>query len=196
MNTFKAFKLKKDLRLAIWDGAIPILENSAGAFVVQQPIWTKQKFGNWLHGTNYGMHSAIDVYATRNGVPEKVICPVDGIVYRIYNKNADSTSETLLKAINIYSDAVVGAKGEKILFRLMHFSEIFVSNGDHVRKGQVIGLTGHTGFKSEIGDHLHIEIRLNPSCFGEEFNNNLFESIPVNPYNYLLEWWEENRKVK
>ncbi len=194
-NSYQSFNLFKDLRLAIWDNSKPILRNAVGLFVIEQLKWTRKKYGNWLHKTKYGMHSAIDIFATNHGISEKVISPVDGISF-CYNKEAPPDSETIMKHVNVYSDGVVGPDGEKILFRFLHLSEILVSNGDHVKKGQVIGLTGHTGFKESIGDHLHFEIRLNPSHFGQEFNNDISASIPVNPYYYLLEWWENkaNRK--
>ncbi|MBC8391158.1 MAG: M23 family metallopeptidase [Deltaproteobacteria bacterium] len=194
-NTYENFKLTKDLRLAIWDGKKPIMKN-AGLFIVNQPVWTRNKFGNWLHRTNYGFHSAIDIFATRHGEPEEVFSPVDGVVYRVYNKGGDVDSKTRSKAINIYSDDEVGPKGEKVLFRFQHFSKITVSSGDQVKKGQVIGLTGHTGFNAGIGDHLHFEIRLNPSYFGQEADDNIFSTIPVNPYYYLMEWWENRVENK
>jgi len=189
-NNYEALKLEKDLRLAVWDGRKSIIKNINGVFIVNQPEWTKHKFANWLMKTSYGLHSAIDIFATQNDVPEEVRSPVDGVVYRVYNKNAPVDSRTKSKAINIYSDAAVGPNGEKILFRFQHLSIILVSDGDHIQKGQVIGFTGHTGFDPATGDHLHFEIRLNPSCFGQIEDSNIFQSIPVNPYNYLLEWWE------
>jgi len=196
LNSYDNFKLSKDVRLVIWDGSKRIMKNAIESFIINQLAWTRNKFGNWLHRTSYGIHNAIDIFASKNGVPEEVRSPVNGIIYRVYNKDADSDSKSQMKSINIYSDDVVGPGDEKILFRLMHFSEILVSNGDHVKKGQVIGLTGHTGFNASIGDHLHFEIRLNPSLFGQQFNNNLFYSIPVNPYYYLLEWWEDFLRAK
>ncbi|MFX0196019.1 MAG: M23 family metallopeptidase [Candidatus Hodarchaeota archaeon] len=189
-NRYKNFKLIKDVRLAIWEGNKPVLGNAGGTFVVNQPVWTRNKFGNWLHRTSYGLHSAIDIFVTRDGVQEEVVSPVDGIIHRVYNKDGDVDSKTRSKAIHLYSDGIVGPEGERILFRFLHFSKILVSNEDHVKKGQVIGLTGHTGFDAAIGDHLHLEMRLNPSCFGKDLDTNIFASVPVNPYYYLLEWWE------
>ncbi|KPJ69822.1 hypothetical protein AMJ44_02280 [candidate division WOR-1 bacterium DG_54_3] len=193
-HNYRNFKLSKDLRLALWDGNKPIMKNTEGTFVVNQPLWTRNKFGNWLHRTKYGMHTAIDIYASRHGVPEGVLSPVDAVVYKVYNKDADVDSKIQSKAINIYGDAVVGPKGENILYRFHHLSKILVSTGDHVKKGQVIGLTGHTGFDARIGDHLHFEMRLNPSCFGKDTDTDIFASVPVNPYYYLLEWWEKRAK--
>ncbi len=192
-NAYRHFRLNGDLRLAIWDGTAGIMPGMDGAFVIDQPEWVRSKFGNWLHMTNYGIHSAIDIYATRHGMPEKVLSPVDGVVYKVYNVDADPDNTRRSKAINIYGDAVVGPNGERVLYRFQHFSEIFVSKGEPVRRGQVIGLTGHTGFDPSIGDHLHFEIRLNPSNFGLERDDDIFATIPVNPYNYLLEWYENDR---
>jgi murein DD-endopeptidase MepM/ murein hydrolase activator NlpD len=190
-NAFERLKLSGQARLAVWDAKSGILGGPVGRFPVRQASWTREKYGNWLHRTSYGFHSAIDIYATNHGVPEEVLAPLDGKVYRVYNKDVPPDDEKNSKAVNIYSSAVVGPNGERILFRLQHFSEIFVSHGETVRAGQVIGLTGHTGFSSRIGDHLHFEIRLNPSHFGLSADSDLFQSVPVNPYPFLLEWYSE-----
>lgn len=190
-NTFDNFQLKKDLRLSIWQENTSLLTAHAGTFVVIQPKWTRDKYGNWLRSTNYGIHSAIDIFATRNGVAEKVVSPVDGIVYKVYNKNASPTSREKNKVINIFGRETIGPDGSKLLFRFMHLSDIFVSNGERVEKGQVIGLTGHTGFNPGIGDHLHFEMRIDASLLGREPSPDIFATIPINPYNFLLKWWRE-----
>ncbi len=192
-NTFRNFRLGADVRLAIWDAGHGVLRGVDGRFVVDQPRWTRNRFGNWLHRTSYGIHSAIDIYATQPGQAEPVLSPVDGVVYRVYNKDASPDDEERNKVINVYADAIVGPRGERVLFRMQHLSEIFVSSGEPVRRGQVIGRTGHTGFSRLIGDHLHFEVRLNPSHFGYQASADIFASIPVNPYNFLLEWYGEGR---
>lgn len=190
-NTFDNFQLNKDLRLSIWEENTTTSTGFAGAFVVIQPQWTGDKYGNWLHSTKYGIHSAIDIFATKNGVAEKVVSPVDGIVYKVYNKDASPTSRKKSKVINIFGSQAIGPKGEKILFRFLHLSEIFVSKGERVTKGQVIGMTGHTGFKPGIGDHLHFEMRIDASLLGRDPSPDIFSTIPINPYNFLLKWWSE-----
>ena len=51
-----------------------------------------------------------------------------------------------------------------------HFSEILVSWGDNVRKGEtIVGISGSTGYST--GEHLHFEIRYN--------------GAPLNPREYL-----------
>jgi murein DD-endopeptidase MepM/ murein hydrolase activator NlpD len=193
-NIYKRLRLQNDLRLTIWDRSQGVMPGADGRFVVSQPAWPRERFGNWLHSTSYGIHSAIDVYATPQGPPEKVRSPVDGTVYRVYNRHAPPDDRRRSKAINIHGDAVVGPHGEKVLYRFFHFSEVFVSDGESVRRGQVIGLTGHTGFDPKIGDHLHFEMRLNPSHFGLPGDDDIFATIPVNPYYYLLEWYESERE--
>ena len=195
-NTYERLKLQGDVRLAVWDGLRGITPGIDGHFVVNQPIWTRERFGNWLHSTNYGLHTAIDIFATSHGVAEEVKAPVDGTVYRVYNRDITPDDKRRSKAINIYGDATVGPDNEKILYRFHHFSDIFVSDGESVRSGQVIGLTGHTGFNPTIGDHLHFEIRLNPSHFGQVEDPNIFETIPVNPYFFLLEWYNADKGRK
>jgi Peptidase family M23 len=187
-NSYAAFRLGKDVRLAIWDPGQPMMADAMGNFIVDQPAWTRERYGNWLHKTDYGLHSAIDIFATTSRVPEKVRSPVDGVSY-CYNKEAPPDSATMMKHVNIYSASEVGPRHEKILFRFLHLSQILVENGGQVRKGQVIGYTGHTGFNAAVGDHLHFEIRLNPSLLGMEFDDRILASIPVNPYPFLLEWW-------
>lgn len=192
-NTYGNFRLRGDLRLAIWDEAHGIIRDTAGVFVVDQPTWTRNRFGNWLHITSYGIHSGIDVYPTRNGQPENVLSPVGGTIHGVYNRDVSPDDIERNKTVNIYGDSIVGPGGEKLLYRFLHFSEILVAEGDSVKRGQVIGLTGHTGFHPRIGDHLHFETRLNPSLFGYEPTDDPSATIPVNPYNFLLEWYDNHR---
>jgi len=193
-DTYEKLRLRNDLRLAIWEGSRGIMPGADGRFVVSQPVWARERYGNWLHSTDYGIHSAIDIFATPGGPPEEVLSPVDGTVYRVYNRDVAPDDSRRSKAVNIYGDAIVGPNGEKVLYRFFHFSEILVSSGEKVRRGQVIGLTGHTGFNRRIGDHLHLEMRLNPSHFGLPGDDDIFATIPVNPYPYLLEWYENERQ--
>lgn len=188
-NQYRNLQLRGDVRLAAWDAAEHIIRGVEGVFVIDQPAWIRNEYGNWLHRTSYGLHGGIDVYATHSGAREPVRCPVDGVVYRVYNTDAAADDPTRSKAINIYSEAVVGPNGEHILFRMQHLSEILVTGGQAVQAGQVVGFTGHTGFDASIGDHLHFEIRLNPSHFGLAPNGDIFSSVPVNPYFYLQEWY-------
>jgi murein DD-endopeptidase MepM/ murein hydrolase activator NlpD len=144
-----------------------------------------------LHSTSYGIHCGIDLHAAGDGAANRVLSPVQGTVYRVYHPDADPDDRRRNKVVNIYGDEPVGPAGERILYRFHHLSEIHVSDGESVRPGQVIGVMGHTGFDPGIGDHLHFEMRLNPSCLGQPYDDDLFSTVPVNPYPYLLEWWRD-----
>ena len=54
---------------------------------------------------------------------------------------------------------VVIDHGNGLVTKYMHHSAIYVSAGDHVTKGQNIGVTGQTGYASGI--HLHFQVEVN-----------------------------------
>lgn len=61
--------------------------------------------------------------------------------------------------------------GDGLVTKYMHHSELYVKAGDHVEKGQQIGLSGTTG--DSTGNHLHFQVEEN--------------GVPVDPAEYLLQ---------
>ena len=68
-----------------------------------------------------------------------------------------------------YGNAIDIDHGFGIATRYGHLSEILVKEGQHVKKGDVIGIQGSTG--RATGPHLHYEVR--------------YHDQPVNPKNFL-----------
>ncbi len=74
------------------------------------------------------------------------------------------------KRLGIYGKTVVLDHGERLMSLYGHLSDIQVTEGQEVKRGEVLGTTGSTGLAG--GDHLHFSIMVN--------------GIPVNP----VEWWD------
>ncbi len=72
--------------------------------------------------------------------------------------------------LGIYGNTVIIDHGMGLFTTYSHLSEIMVSKGDKVQKGQIIGRTGATGLAG--GDHLHYGM--------------LISGVFVNP----VEWWD------
>jgi murein DD-endopeptidase MepM/ murein hydrolase activator NlpD len=64
---------------------------------------------------------------------------------------------------------IVIAHGDGLVTKYMHSSAVFVSVGDTVTRGQLIGAVGNTG--DSYGAHLHFQVELNGTA--------------VNPFLYL-----------
>lgn len=70
---------------------------------------------------------------------------------------------------DVYGQFVIIDHGEGLETVYGHASRLFVTAGDRVRRGQVVGLTGSTG--RSTAPHLHFEVRL--------------EGQPVDPLKYV-----------
>lgn len=78
--------------------------------------------------------------------------------------------------IGIYGNAVIVDHGYGIHSLYGHLSQATVSEGDYVKKGETIAVSGDTGLA--FGDHLHFEIRVN--------------GISVNPKEWFDTLWVRN----
>ncbi|MCC6272555.1 MAG: M23 family metallopeptidase [Deltaproteobacteria bacterium] len=99
------------------------------------------------------MHLGVDI-AAPYGSP--VLAPADGRVAFVGRKGG-------------YGLTVVIDHGGNLTTLFAHNSEIFVSEGDSVRKGQEISKVGMTGHST--GPHVHYEVRV--------------DGNPVNPSKFL-----------
>ncbi len=98
-------------------------------------------------------HAGVDI-SCRYG--QQIIAPADGVV-------------TFAGPYNGYGRLIEIDHGNSVSTRYGHLSGIAVTDGETVRKGQIIGYVGLTG--RSTGPHLHYEVRIHDT--------------PVNPHKYL-----------
>ena len=78
--------------------------------------------------------------------------------------------------IGIYGNVVIIDHGYGVHTLYGHLNQAEVREGDNVKKGDVIGVSGETGLA--FGDHLHFEVRVN--------------GVPVNPIEWFDPVWVSN----
>jgi murein DD-endopeptidase MepM/ murein hydrolase activator NlpD len=98
-------------------------------------------------------HTGTDMPATR-GTP--IVAVMDG---RVLSTRWDGG----------FGNTIYMEHRDNFFTRYAHCAVILVKDGDFIRKGQLIGFVGTTGFST--GNHLHFEIRYN--------------AIPLNPLDFL-----------
>lgn len=104
---------------------------------------------------NYGFHTGLDIAAAQG---TKISCLFFGIVEEV------GEDDKWGKYVRVkHSDSLETF--------YCHCSEVFVKNGDVIRKGETLALVGSTGWST--GPHLHIEI--------------IIDSVRVDPYKLLFE---------
>jgi murein DD-endopeptidase MepM/ murein hydrolase activator NlpD len=102
-----------------------------------------------------------DVYGSQrifNGIAQR---PHFGLDYRVHTGTpvAAMNAGTVLLARFLYfeGNCVVIDHGQGLLTLYFHLSELKVKEGDPVKRGEIIGLSGGTG--RATGPHLHVAIR-------------------------------------
>jgi len=98
---------------------------------------TPYGYTRYINGKLSSTHNAMDIAAPQ-GTP--ILATNDGVVAL--------ADELYLTGLTIYIDHGMG-----LFSQYAHMSEMFVQAGDTVKKGDVIGLVGSTGFST--GPHLH-----------------------------------------
>ncbi len=188
--------LHKDARLYIGDAGRPL--SPVGKHVFPLPGYKWGFADNWLARVPYGWHLGIDLNADR-GHP--IVAVVDGTVAAI--RHYDEHAEEDYWGNNL---ALLGDDG--ILYCFMHWDRLAegVAAGSRLRAGDVIGLLGRSGFETKpFPSHLHLEMMIlrHPERFFFAYglepdvlstpNRYLQPEVEghiVNPYPYLVEWYE------
>jgi murein DD-endopeptidase MepM/ murein hydrolase activator NlpD len=102
-----------------------------------------------------------DVFGSRRIFNGKTSSPHLGLDFRVPTGTpvAAMNEGTVLLARPLYFEGnfVVIDHGQGLLTLYLHLSEFKVKEGDHVKRGQEIGLSGSTG--RATGPHLHVAVR-------------------------------------
>jgi murein DD-endopeptidase MepM/ murein hydrolase activator NlpD len=109
-----------------------------------------------LHaGLDFAADIGTEIYATGDGIVEK--------------------TENILTG---YGNSVVIQHGYGFQTRYAHMSKIIITQGQNVKRGQLIGLVGNTG--SSTGPHLHYEVMRN----GEKVDPAFYFYNDITPEQY------------
>ncbi|MEF3306336.1 M23 family metallopeptidase [Paenibacillus sp. GYB003] len=119
---------------------------------VQGVLTTPYGHTRYVNGKYDSSHMAIDL-AAKEGTP--VQATNDGIV-------------ALADSLYLTGNAIYIDHGMGLFSQYAHLSELRVKTGDRVKKGDIIGLVGSTGFST--GPHLHFtfwvhNVQANPNLF-------------------------------
>ena len=133
--------------------------------------------GRWLRLKNsatmarFGNHR--DYYYKREKVDEQVHLGIDLASLPNSPIGATNSGRVIFADKNgIYGLVVVIDHGQGLSSMYGHMSNILVTVGQNVKKGEIIGFTGQTGLAG--GDHLHFAVMIN--------------GVFVNP----IEWWDSH----
>jgi murein DD-endopeptidase MepM/ murein hydrolase activator NlpD len=125
------------------------------------------------------LHDGIDIYAPEN---EPVLSPFDGVVIDPASKWQPWEPDRYGLTVVVESDEPTSPGYTAVL---VHLDRVWVEVGQHVSRGQVIGVLGQTGNAENVQPQLHFELRapfeIDWSSLGE---NRMVDAF--NPYPSLL----------
>jgi murein DD-endopeptidase MepM/ murein hydrolase activator NlpD len=115
----------------------------AGRFLPPVEATVSDQFGTQrkFNGKTQSVHQGLDYHVSQG-------TPVDAV-------NAGTV--TLARPLFFEGSCVVVDHGQGLMTLYLHLSEIRVKEGDHVKRGQELGLSGATG--RATGAHLHVAAR-------------------------------------
>ena len=141
-------------------------------------------------------HKGLDMaWNSKYGGPNhNILAPADGTVTKVlknYNKT-DKTSKT-------YGNYVIIDHGNNIETVVAHlkYNTVRVKKGDKVKKGDVLGVMGNTGYSK--GTHCHYEVKINnekvdPLKYTYLENNNILNDATSKEYKIMKDEVKEEIK--
>lgn len=113
-------------------------------YPIKDPIIVTDPYGySRITGQYTIAHKGVDLKA---GIGTKVMAMNRGVV-------------RVAKNFQVYGNTIIVDHGFGVMTFYMHLSKIYVNVGELVLPGQVIGLSGDTGYAE--GPHLHVTVRIN-----------------------------------
>jgi murein DD-endopeptidase MepM/ murein hydrolase activator NlpD len=106
-----------------------------------------------VNGELVRLHDGIDIYAPEN---EPVLAPFDGVVIDPATKWTPWEPDRYGLTVVVESDAATSNGYTAVL---VHLDRVWVDMGQHVTRGQVIGVLGRTGNAESVPPQLHFELR-------------------------------------
>lgn len=130
-------------------------------------------------GTLVRLHDGIDIYA-RAGAP--VVAPFSGVVIDPAERWAPWEQTRYGRTVVVISDEPASLGYAALM---VHLERVWVDVGQHVSRGQVLGVLGETGNADGIEPQLHFELRA-PFLLGwtEVGEERLVDAF--NPYPSLI----------
>ena len=146
---FKWFALTKACRLFLSDASRPVMSNPEGVYPLSPPariaggtIWG----GGWLANRREAMkdcHIGFDVYGP---LGTRLLAIEDVVVTAVW---VDKDYDRMI---------VVDLAGKRFHYRCLHLMKALVTKGQKLKRGDVVGLIGQSGYA--IYPHLHLHMML------------------------------------
>jgi len=128
-------------------------------------------------GTLVRLHDGIDIYAPEG---EPVLAPFDGVVIDPATKWTPWEPDRYGLTVVVESDEATSVGYTAVL---VHLDKVWVDIGQHVSRGQVIGVLGRTGNAENVKPQLHFELRapflIDWSPLGEDRQVDAFNPYPA-----------------
>lgn len=157
-------KLRKDIKNSVDDGE-ELLDTDC-RYVFQWPVPNNYYVSSGV-GERWGSyHTGIDI---TGGKGTNITASESGKVLRVNSTCVhDYAKKKSCGCGGGYGNYIIVDHGNDFITLYGHLTELNVEEGDIVKKGDVIGYMGSTGFST--GNHLHFEIRyqgyfLNPAAY-------------------------------